>query len=643
MDRNGEGGTAAVMPKTLGPVESLEAHVPPEWWRQIFNGMYLKTDADVVMDDDMTRQEVDLIQQIMGLLPSDRILDLCCGQGRHSLELARRGFVHVEGLDRSRSLIQRARRSARAEDLKVRFREGDARKLRYPDGSLDVVLVLGNSFGYFETVEEDLRVLREIGRVLVDGGRVLIDVTDGEYVRESFEPRSWEWIDKQTFVCRERSLSADRSRLISREVITHAQRGVLVDQFYAERLYTMEELLDLLARAGFVEATVHAEVTTNSRRDQDLGMMSRRLVISARTAKPGTPAGDRRAPASDQVIVIMGDPGIPDSVKPAAVFDADDFDTIGRLKSALTELAGYEFTYLSDHTTLLHNLRSLEGEKPLVFNLCDEGLGNRARNELHVPALLEAFGLPYTGAGPQALAICYDKSLVRGVAEEMDIPVPEAAFIGPGDRSVEIPLGFPVILKPNFGDSSVGITQKSVAHSADDLLAALSQLREQLGYETPFVVETFLPGKDLSVGIIGNPQDEYQILPVIEEDYSQLPPDLPKICGYEAKWLPESPYWNLGSIPAELPARTLTELQESCLRLFERLECRDYARFDWRLDAQGTPRLLEVNPNPGWCWDGHLAKMAAIAGMSYSEMLEAILQAARRRLSAPNHKPPMAA
>jgi D-alanine-D-alanine ligase len=69
-----------------------------------------------------------------------------------------------------------------------------------------------------------------------------------------------------------------------------------------------------------------------------------------------------------------------------------------------------------------------------------------------------------------------------------------------------------------------------------------------------------------------------------------------------------------------------------CLKLFERLECRDYARFDWRLDAKGTPKLLEVNPNPGWCWDGHLAKMAAITGMSYKELLEAVLKTAEARM-----------
>ena len=111
-----------------------------------------------------------------------------------------------------------------------------------------------------------------------------------------------------------------------------------------------------------------------------------------------------------------------------------------------------------------------------------------------------------------------------------------------------------------------------------------------------------------------------------------MPPELPKICGYEAKWMPDSPYWNLKSIQAELPEET-TRLIESCsLKLFERLECRDYVRFDWRLDNEGNPKLLEVNPNPGWCWDGHLAKMASFAGLNYQEMLEKILDAAERRI-----------
>ena len=120
------------------------------------------------------------------------------------------------------------------------------------------------------------------------------------------------------------------------------------------------------------------------------------------------------------------------------------------------------------------------------------------------------------------------------------------------------------------------------------------------------------------------------------EDYSTLPPDLPKICGYEAKWEPDSPYGRITSVPANLPEDTERFLVASCIKLFERLECRDYARFDWRLDENGTPRLLEANPNPGWCWDGHLAKMAKFAGLSYTEMLDGILKASEERFNKAN-------
>jgi D-alanine-D-alanine ligase len=164
------------------------------------------------------------------------------------------------------------------------------------------------------------------------------------------------------------------------------------------------------------------------------------------------------------------------------------------------------------------------------------------------------------------------------------------------------------------------------------LVSAISEIREQFGYNKPILVEEFLPGKDLSLGLIGNPPSAYTVLPISEEDYTALPADLPRVCGYEAKWQPDSPYWQIKSIPAELPAETEKLMIEYCLKLAERLECRDYTRFDWRLDAEGHPKLLEVNPNPGWCWDGHLAKMAKFADLSYSDMLKAILQVAEQRV-----------
>ncbi len=618
--------------RTLGPVSNLEEHVPQDWWRRIFNSLYLKTDGDVVDDQEVTRYEVDLFSSILNLKPEDKILDLCCGQGRHSLELARRGYRFVEGLDRSSYLIDKARERAKREGLSVRFRVGDARKLPYPPDTFDVVLILGNSFGYFETVYDDLKVLKEVFRVLKPWGQILIDVADGEYLREHFQPRSWEWIDKKHFVVRERSLSADRQRLISREIITHTEKGVIADHFYAERLYTKESLKDLLQQAGLSDVTIHGDLTTHSKRNQDLGMMERRIIVTATVKKEWTPIKKREKEALLTVAVILGDPTKNDPLKPGGVFDEDDMYTIDALKDALRQLKNYNFIYLNNHDTLLQDLIKLKLKIDYVFNLCDEGFYNDPRKELHVPALLEMLNIPYTGSGPQPLAHCYDKSLIRGLAREMGIPVPEAVLIKPGDEFVEVPFGFPAIVKPNFGDSSFGITQKSVVNNSEELLNAIAEMRKNFGYNRPILVEEFLTGKDLTVGIIGNVPDAYTVLPITEEDYSNLPEGMPPICGYEAKWLPDSPYWNIKTKPADLPPETEAFIVRACLSLFERLEIRDYCRFDWRLDSKGKPKLLEVNPNPGWCWDGHLAKMAHFAGMSYAEMLEAILKAAERRL-----------
>jgi D-alanine-D-alanine ligase len=618
--------------RSLGPVLNLEEHVQADWWRLIFNSIYLKTDGDVVDDPQVTSKEVDLFSRILQLSPQDRILDLCCGQGRVSVELARRGFGNVEGLDRSRYLIQRAKAQNKKEALNIRFREGDARKLPYQPDTFDVVMILGNSFGYFETPQDDIRVLKEVFRVLKPWGKILVDVADGEYLRRRFQPRSWEWIDKNYFVCRERSLSLDKQRLISREVVTHVGKGVVADQFYAERLYTRRGLDELLKTVGFSDFTIQQQMSPDSQRNQDLGMMERRIIATAVVRKDWTPV-KRKKELTNNIVVILGDPTKPDPLKPLCIFDDDDFYTIDQLKNALRELGKYDFTYLSNHDSLYNDLVRLKPKTDFVLNLCDEGYYNDAKKELHVPSLLEMLDCPYTGGGPQSLAFCYDKSLVRGIAVEMQIPVPEGIFVKPGDDTFELTFGFPVIVKPNFGDSSFGITQRSVANTIEEVVNAISEIRGKFGYEKPILVEEFLTGKDLTVGIIGNLPESYTVLPIIEEDYSALPPELPRICGYEAKWQPDSPYWNCKSIPANLAEATEKLLVECCLKLFERLECRDYCRFDWRLDSKGNPKILEVNPNPGWCWDGHLAKMAKIAGMSYSQMLGAILQAAEERLS----------
>ena len=618
---------------SLGPVNNLEEFLQPDWWRRIFNSMYLKTDGDVVEDQSITAFELDLFTDLLGLSKEHLILDLACGQGRHSLGLARRGFQKIYGLDRSHYLINKAKQINTNEGLSVNFKEGDARKLPYPVDTFDAVMILGNSFGYFESLEDDVKILKEVLRVLKPFGKFLLDVADGNYLKDNFNPRSWEWLDNNHFVCRERSLANDGERLISREVITNTKKGVIVDQFYAERLYNKEQLKEILGKSGFKNIRFHDEYTTNSTRNQDLGMMEKRIILSSEAIKEWAPANPR-APEIKNVVVLLGDPNKSDIIKPDTVFDQDDYDTVDQLKIALSSLKDYKFTFLDNHDGLVSNLLKIKPGIDFVLNFCDEGFNNDPINELHVPALLEILKIPYSGSNPQCLAYCYDKSLIRGIAKEMDILVADGYYINPGDNLFEMHIEFPVIVKPNFGDSSFGITQRSVAYNLDELNIAILKIRSRFGYDKPILVEEFLPGNDLSLGIIGNPPENYTVLPIVEEDYSQLPDHLPKICGYEAKWLQDSPYFKLiRSIEASLQPEVKKHIIANSLKLSERLDCRDYVRFDWRLDAKNNPKLLEVNPNPGWCWDGHLAKMAAIKGLTYADMLQGILEAAEQRMN----------
>ncbi|MDB2613642.1 methyltransferase domain-containing protein [Chlamydiales bacterium] len=613
--------------KCLGPIADLEKHLPVDWWRSIFNSIYLKTDADVVENTNATINEIDIFLKITQTKHSDYILDLCCGQGRHSLELAKRGYQFITGIDRSRYLIRLARGRAQKLNYRNKFSEGDARKIRIPDQSMNRVVVMGNSFGYFEQEDDDLKVLKEANRVLQEGGVLYLDVTDGSWMKENFEKRSWEWIDEELMVCRERHLASDQCRLISRELVTHAEKGVIADQFYAERLYTFEELKSQLILAGFEKIERHENVKGESFRDQDLGMMANRFLVTAVAPKKIKPKINRN---QSKVIctVLMGDPRLPDSVKRNGQFNKEDFDTVNRMKEALEKLDSFLFTYFDDHKNLIKKFTI--NPPPFVMNLCDEGWNNDPFMELHPPALMEMLGINYTGAGPECLSLCYNKSITRAIAQDMDINIPSEIWIDPSNHSAAIPSVFPAIVKPAFGDSSIGITKDAVVNSAEELVTYFDKIKSEMP-GVPILIQEFLEGREFSVGIIGNGAS-MEVLPLLEVDFSKLPKNLPKILGYESKWYPDSPYWTqIRYHQANLDEATTRYLFDTSMNLFQRLKCRDYARIDFRMNLRGEVKLLEVNPNPGWCWDGKMALMAEFAGIAYHELLEKVLVSALER------------
>lgn len=332
-----------------------------------------------------------------------------------------------------------------------------------------------------------------------------------------------------------------------------------------------------------------------------------------------------------KILVLLSDPSKSDPNNPLTILPDTQISGLVPLKNALKRLTDFKFTFLENHDSLMKILKRSKGKIDLIFNLADDGFNNDPARELHIPALLEMFDLPYSGAGPLCIARCCDKILVKGVATQIGIPIPRGKIVKAGEYRLRARVKFPAMVKPSSCDGGFGISRNSLVNDTVQLNEIIGDIRDTLRYNGEILVEEFLPGKDLSVGVIGNPPHKFRVLPITEDDYSLLPEEIPRICGFEAKWLTDTPYQKIRTIRANLPGKLEDALSRWSVRMFTRLECRDYARFDWRLDQRGVPRLLEVNPNPSWCGDGHLAKMSAFGGVTYPQMLGLILESAFRR------------
>lgn len=325
-----------------------------------------------------------------------------------------------------------------------------------------------------------------------------------------------------------------------------------------------------------------------------------------------------------RLLVLTGDHGLSDPTKWDGGYSEHDLELHSTMLDALRSLGRFEVGVHTEHATLLDRLRD---EPPqLVMNLCDTGFANRAALELNIPALLDLLGIPYTGAPPSAMVLAYDKSLVALLAGEQQVPVAHEAVVRPGEVIDAASVRFPAFIKPASGDGSVGITRGALAPDEAALRAQLAWLEETLPGGSVLVQE-YLPGPEYGLALLGNP-GSLRALPMLEVDFSALPPDAPPILAFESKTGPATVYDRVGLKPASLPRATVDELVAQATRMFERLGCRDYARFDFRTAADGTIRLMEVNPNPAWSCEAKLARMAGFAELSYSRLLEMIVDAA---------------
>lgn len=297
-------------PVTIGSVASLFPHIEKEWWKNVFDEFYLRTDGDVVEDPRVTEAECEEILRlphVNRLFTQEResrhqgqvrILDLCCGQRRHSIWLAERyPDVQFHRLDSSSYLIELANKRA-AKLPNVCFSKGNAGPIPAEE-PFDLVLLMGNSFGYGDQAS-DIEMLHHIFNVLKPGGLFLMDIPDAEWLQSAMNERSWEWIDgrdadtivaaqccaanplgTKLLVCRERELNASKDVLACREIIISLAQGVVKDNFYSTRLYKRGRLEQILAECGFAVHPDGVSYQPQSERNQDLGMMGQRHLVLA--------------------------------------------------------------------------------------------------------------------------------------------------------------------------------------------------------------------------------------------------------------------------------------------------------------------------------------------------------------------------
>jgi D-alanine-D-alanine ligase len=257
----------------------MSIRVAPDWWKKLFDEVYLTTDARSVCNDDLTRREVDVFCELLPLLPAHRILDLCGGHGRHTLELCRRGFTRCTVLDYSETLLRRGAANALKNSYPVMFVRGDARRSGLKPESHEHVLVLGNSLGYGPDTAADLQILAEALRVLKPKGWLLLDVTDAQAVKARFTPNAWHEIGAEFVICRHREIDGDV--IYAREMILSKTQGLIRDKTYNIRLYSQHQLTSLATGAGFADVRTRTGFKPHCCQG-DFGFMNQRMLLTAR-------------------------------------------------------------------------------------------------------------------------------------------------------------------------------------------------------------------------------------------------------------------------------------------------------------------------------------------------------------------------
>ncbi|MBI2167673.1 MAG: D-alanine--D-alanine ligase [Candidatus Omnitrophica bacterium] len=304
--------------------------------------------------------------------------------------------------------------------------------------------------------------------------------------------------------------------------------------------------------------------------------------------------------------------------------EAEEFDlpeTIEALQKALAFEADSVFL-LGGDLGVIDRIR--ENQIDFVFNIA-EGFSGRSR-ESHLPALLEMLGVPYSGSDPVGLGLTLDKSLAKRMAISLGIPTPEFWVLETKEDVSKIPDRFPLFVKPLWQGSSIGIRRSSRVQDRPSLEREAGRLFGSHPGES-VLAEEYIPGREVTVGILGNKDPE--ILGLMEITFRD--PSEKDFCySLEVKrdWKALVDY----HVPPRLDFTLRKRIEESAIRLFQAMGLRDFARMDFRVTAGGAFYFLEANPLPGLHpGSGDLVILARKKGWSYEELVLRITRFAVER------------
>ncbi|MCX7938848.1 MAG: hypothetical protein N2545_05365 [Thermoflexales bacterium] len=308
-------------------------------------------------------------------------------------------------------------------------------------------------------------------------------------------------------------------------------------------------------------------------------------------------------------------------VPPDLWAELDSDKNVAAYARALEE-AGHEVLIQEGNA---HLAAWLEDHRPdLCFNTC-EGFGGDSR-EAQVPALLEMIGARYSGPAPLAAAITQDKPTTKRILHFYGLPTPPFQVFETADDDLDPQLAFPLFVKPAHEGTGMGVHNESVVHNERQLRDRVAWCVE--AYQQPALVETYIEGRDITCGLVGN-GNAVHIFPITEVDFSGYPPELLPIYGSLQKIDYDHLYRN--KCPAPLSEKLAQAVRRLTHQTFLVTGCRDFARVDFRLDAQDRLFILEINGLPGIAPRSDLTLMAQAEGWTHGDLVRAVLGAALLR------------